>query len=174
MPMSSVRLQHTASRHNTTLVRLQHPPHPLFHQKTFRVVHPHQHLHPQHTLCAASNTAMSTTTPPVEFFQYNINLKARPRGCHVVTREILAGLKDLQHVEVGLANFFIQHTSASLTINENASPDVPLDLNVSRGGVVGVCCCCLCKLCRCCLQYVILCTSKQDTLHDNIVHTPPT
>lgn len=53
------------------------------------------------------------------------------RGCHIVTRHIVRELQELQGFEVGMANLFIQHTSASLTINENASPDVPLDLNVS-------------------------------------------
>lgn len=49
-----------------------------------------------------------------------------------MTRDITRELADELHgFEVGMANFFIQHTSASLTINENASPDVPLDLNVS-------------------------------------------
>lgn len=65
-----------------------------------------------------------------EWFQYIVPLKARPRGCHVVTRELVSKLDALSDIECGLATFFIQHTSASLTINENASPDVPLDLNV--------------------------------------------
>ena len=54
------------------------------------------------------------------------------RGCHIVTRHIVRELEELHTIEVGMANLFIQHTSASLTINENASPDVPLDLNVSK------------------------------------------
>lgn len=48
-----------------------------------------------------------------------------------MTRHIVREVQELQSFEVGMANLFIQHTSASLTINENASPDVPLDLNVS-------------------------------------------
>jgi secondary thiamine-phosphate synthase enzyme len=51
-----------------------------------------------------------------------------PRGCHVITRILLQHLPELSDFEVGLATLFIQHTSASLTVNENASPDVPLDL----------------------------------------------
>ena len=59
-----------------------------------------------------------------------VQLPAKPRGCHVVTRELVRELQgELERFEVGLANFFLMHTSASLTINENASPDVPLDLN---------------------------------------------
>eukprot|EP00891_Asterochloris_glomerata_P004940 jgi/Astpho2/4940/Aster-06677 len=50
------------------------------------------------------------------------------RGCHVVTREVLRQVPEIQEYEIGTANFFILHTSASLTISENASPDVPLDM----------------------------------------------
>lgn len=52
------------------------------------------------------------------------------RGCHVVTREVLRQVPEIQEYEIGTANFFILHTSASLTISENASPDVPLDMAV--------------------------------------------
>ena len=52
------------------------------------------------------------------------------RGCHVVTREVLRQVPEIQEYEIGVANFFILHTSASLTISENASPDVPLDMAV--------------------------------------------
>lgn len=56
--------------------------------------------------------------------QYEIELKERKRGFHLVTSEIVAQLTDLAKFRVGLAHFFILHTSASLTLNENASPDV--------------------------------------------------
>ena len=54
-------------------------------------------------------------------------------------------------VQVGLCNLFVQHTSASLTINENASPDVPLDLNVRT--YPGPCC-------VLCLQPQMLCLMR--------------
>ncbi len=57
-----------------------------------------------------------------------IRLEARPRGFHLVTGEIVAALPELEQVEVGLLHLLIRHTSASLTINENASPDVRRDL----------------------------------------------
>ena len=57
-----------------------------------------------------------------------ITLKPRPRGFHVVTREILEYLPELHDLEIGFLHLFIQHTSASLTINENVSPDVRGDL----------------------------------------------
>jgi secondary thiamine-phosphate synthase enzyme len=64
----------------------------------------------------------------MEWYQKIISLKARPRGFHIVTREVLDQLPDLRQFEVGLLHLFIQHTSASLTVNENASPDVRGDL----------------------------------------------
>ncbi len=64
----------------------------------------------------------------MQWFQRSITLKPRPRGFHVVTSEILAQLPELHQLEVGLLHLFIQHTSASLTINENVSPDVRRDL----------------------------------------------
>lgn len=48
-----------------------------------------------------------------------------------MTRDITGQVPEIGEFEVGMANFFLLHTSASLTINENASPDVPLDLNDS-------------------------------------------
>jgi secondary thiamine-phosphate synthase enzyme len=59
--------------------------------------------------------------------QHEIVLRPRPRGFHLVTREIVEQLPRLGEVDVGLAHVFIRHTSASLTINENASPDVRRD-----------------------------------------------
>ncbi|MEZ5523651.1 MAG: secondary thiamine-phosphate synthase enzyme YjbQ [Pseudomonadales bacterium] len=56
-----------------------------------------------------------------------ITLKARSRGFHLVTEEILTQLPELRDFKVGLAHLFIQHTSASLTINENADPTVRQD-----------------------------------------------
>jgi secondary thiamine-phosphate synthase enzyme len=64
----------------------------------------------------------------MEWFQKVVSLKARPRGFHVVTREVLDQLPDLRQFEIGFLHLFIQHTSASLTINENVSPDVRGDL----------------------------------------------
>ena len=57
-----------------------------------------------------------------------IELQPRPRGFHLVTDEIVSALPELARVEVGLLHLMIRHTSASLTVNENASPDVRRDL----------------------------------------------
>lgn len=59
--------------------------------------------------------------------QREITLEAQPRGFHLVTREIIAALPELGQVEVGLLHILIRHTSASLALNENASPDVRRD-----------------------------------------------
>lgn len=72
----------------------------------------------------------------MEFFQTQIRLKARSRGFHVVTREILDHLPELREIRTGLLHLFIQHTSASLTINENVSPDVRDDLEQHLNHIV--------------------------------------
>jgi len=59
--------------------------------------------------------------------QHEITLAPRPRGFHLVTGEVEEGLPELGALRVGLAHLFIRHTSASLTLNENASPDVRRD-----------------------------------------------
>lgn len=61
------------------------------------------------------------------WFQKEIRLKARARGFHLVSDEILSQLPELGQLSVGLMNVFIKHTSASLTINENADPTVRQD-----------------------------------------------
>jgi secondary thiamine-phosphate synthase enzyme len=60
----------------------------------------------------------------VSWLQREIRLDARPRGFHLITREVVSALPELGDVEAGLLHLFIRHTSASLTLNENASPDV--------------------------------------------------
>ena len=61
------------------------------------------------------------------WIQEQIELRPRPRGFHLVTSEILDAVPDLGRLGVGIATLFMQHTSASLTLNENASPDVRRD-----------------------------------------------
>jgi secondary thiamine-phosphate synthase enzyme len=59
--------------------------------------------------------------------QREITLEARPRGFHLVTAEVVEALPELDGLRVGLLHLLIQHTSASLALNENASPDVRRD-----------------------------------------------
>ena len=63
------------------------------------------------------------------WLQREITLEPRSRGFHLVTREVERALPELSELEVGLCHLFIRHTSASLTLNENASPDVRRDFD---------------------------------------------
>jgi secondary thiamine-phosphate synthase enzyme len=63
----------------------------------------------------------------VIWIQDEVRLEPRPRGFHLVTREVERAVPRLGEIRVGLAHVFIKHTSASLTLNENASPDVRRD-----------------------------------------------
>ncbi|HEV7753505.1 MAG TPA: secondary thiamine-phosphate synthase enzyme YjbQ [Baekduia sp.] len=59
--------------------------------------------------------------------QRELTLEPRPRGFHLITREVVAQLPELGELRIGLLHVHILHTSASLTLNENASPDVRRD-----------------------------------------------
>jgi secondary thiamine-phosphate synthase enzyme len=63
----------------------------------------------------------------VVWLQREIVLDPLPRGFHLVTREVLGALPELGDLSVGLLHLLIRHTSASLTLNEDASPDVRRD-----------------------------------------------
>ncbi|MGL9774941.1 MAG: secondary thiamine-phosphate synthase enzyme YjbQ [Sodalis sp. (in: enterobacteria)] len=60
--------------------------------------------------------------------QQTLTLKARPRGFHLVTDEILSQLTSLSAVRTGLLHLLLQHTSVSLTLNENCNPTVRTDM----------------------------------------------
>lgn len=62
------------------------------------------------------------------WLQRSFRLQERSRGFHLITREIIVQLPEISQIEIGLAHLFIKHTSASLTINENADPTVRSDL----------------------------------------------
>lgn len=63
------------------------------------------------------------------WLQKEISLKPKPRGFHLVTDELLRELPELRGIKVGMMNLFILHTSASLTLNENADPTVRQDFD---------------------------------------------
>jgi len=67
----------------------------------------------------------------VAWFQTDLRLTPRRRGFHPVTPEIEAALRGMPPFRIGMLHIFIQHTSASLSINENADPDVPRDLEMA-------------------------------------------
>jgi secondary thiamine-phosphate synthase enzyme len=62
------------------------------------------------------------------WIQKTITLTVRPRGFHVITREIVSQLPELQRLRVGVCHLFLQHTSASLGLNERVEPEVRADL----------------------------------------------
>lgn len=64
-----------------------------------------------------------------------IQLSPHSRGFHLITREVVEALPELAQIQVGLLHVFIQHTSASVAINENADPDVPVDLETSFNAI---------------------------------------
>lgn len=61
------------------------------------------------------------------FIQEHIRVAAAKRGFHLITSEVLSAVPDIRTIKKGMMQVFIQHTSASLTINENADPTVRQD-----------------------------------------------
>jgi hypothetical protein len=79
----------------------------------------------------SSSETTSTGSMSVKFFQHELSITAPSRGCHLITTDVQKAIgSDLSQIKIGLCNLFIQHTSASLTINENADPDVRRDMEV--------------------------------------------
>ena len=68
--------------------------------------------------------------------QTELTLPAAPRGFHLITREVAAAVPRLAECRVGLLHVFIRHTSASLTLNENADPDVRTDFETAMNHAV--------------------------------------
>ena len=71
------------------------------------------------------------------WLQKEISLKARPRGFHLITQELLRELPELSNIRVGMMNIFIMHTSASLTLNE--VDDLDFSSNFSLGSALFDC-----------------------------------
>lgn len=69
------------------------------------------------------------------WFQTEVRLAPRRRGFHLVTAEVEAALRGMPRFSVGLLHVFIRHTSASLSINENADPDVPGDMEAALNAI---------------------------------------
>lgn len=61
------------------------------------------------------------------WFQKEITLSPKPRGYHIITDEVTGEVPEIENIQTGIAHIFIKHTSASLTINENADPSVRRD-----------------------------------------------
>ena len=66
----------------------------------------------------------------MRIYQQSLRLKERKRGFHLITEEVTNGLPEISEIDKGSCQIFIQHTSASLTINENADPTVRKDFEM--------------------------------------------
>ena len=86
------------------------------------------------SVCQSSQQSEQTT---MKWFQHELSITAPSRGCHLITSNVQKVISnDLSQIKVGMCNLFVQHTSASLTINENADPDVRRDLEVALNKIV--------------------------------------
>ncbi|MFS4449622.1 secondary thiamine-phosphate synthase enzyme YjbQ [Maribacter sp. 2307UL18-2] len=63
----------------------------------------------------------------MKFYQSELRLRPFQRGFHLVTEMVLEGISEIKEIQIGMLQVFIKHTSASLTINENADPTVRID-----------------------------------------------
>mmetsp|Transcript_2443 Transcript_2443/g.3466 ORF Transcript_2443/g.3466 Transcript_2443/m.3466 type:complete len:210 (-) Transcript_2443:291-920(-) len=81
-----------------------------------------------------SEVQIQTGTPG--WLQKQITVTAPSRGCHLITRDVEQQLPELSRFSVGIAHLFIKHTSASLSINENADPDVQKDMEKALNRIV--------------------------------------
>ncbi|MEX5409920.1 secondary thiamine-phosphate synthase enzyme YjbQ [Atlantibacter hermannii] len=62
------------------------------------------------------------------WWQQTLTLRAKPRGFHLVTDEVLGQIREISRIKTGLLHLLLQHTSASLTLNENCDPTVRIDM----------------------------------------------
>ncbi|MFC6100111.1 secondary thiamine-phosphate synthase enzyme YjbQ [Olivibacter domesticus] len=72
----------------------------------------------------------------MEVFQQSVKLTSKKRGFHLITREVVEAVRQLKKVKIGICHIFIQHTSASLSINENADPTVRKDFEMFFNKIV--------------------------------------
>jgi secondary thiamine-phosphate synthase enzyme len=72
----------------------------------------------------------------MKIYQQPLLLKERKRGFHLITTEVIQALPQISEIKTGICQVFIQHTSASLTINENADPTVRRDFEMYFNKVV--------------------------------------
>ena len=72
----------------------------------------------------------------MKIFQQQLQIQQRKRGFHLITSEVIQALPQLKEIQTGICQVFIQHTSASLTINENADPTVRKDFEMYFNKIV--------------------------------------
>lgn len=104
----------------------------LHSKSTARTTRRASHAPVSAALVKPPSTAEGTTSWTQKF----IELPSFKRGCHIITRHIHKAVPEISEYSMGIAHIFVMHTSCSLTINENASPDVPLDMEDSLNRIV--------------------------------------
>lgn len=72
----------------------------------------------------------------MKIYQQTLQLRERRRGFHLITNDVIHALPQIAEIQTGICQVFIQHTSASLTINENADPTVRQDFEMYFSKVV--------------------------------------
>ncbi|MDC7226257.1 MAG: secondary thiamine-phosphate synthase enzyme YjbQ [Spirochaetales bacterium] len=72
----------------------------------------------------------------MKIIQKELKLKPRSRGFHLITREIEEAIPEIREIDAGMAFIHLKHTSASLTLNENADPDVRRDMESIFNNIV--------------------------------------
>lgn len=72
----------------------------------------------------------------MNWIQHKVTLPKYHRGFHLITKHVIQAVPEIQKLSAGLLHVFLLHTSASLTLNENADPDVPQDLETSLNTIV--------------------------------------
>lgn len=80
--------------------------------------------------------AISSSSSSSSFFQKIFSLPSHSRGCYLITSDVLSQLPEIKTIEIGLLNLFLQHTSASLCINENYDEDVKIDMETTLNRIV--------------------------------------
>ena len=66
----------------------------------------------------------------MKMYQHTLQLKERKRGFHLITEEVISGMPQIREMKTGMCHVFIRHTSASLTLNEDADPTVRKDFEM--------------------------------------------
>ena len=89
-------------------------------------------------LAGSSDISISHDPDPEDpmWMQRKLRLSPAARGFHLITREIVGAVPELASIQIGWMQVFIQHTSASLTVNENADPDVRVDFETAMNHAV--------------------------------------
>jgi secondary thiamine-phosphate synthase enzyme len=72
----------------------------------------------------------------MKLYQKEITISPKRRGFHLITREIVNEVSEIRNISKGIMHIFIQHTSASLTVNENTDPDVRVDMEAHFNKIV--------------------------------------